>query len=465
MTEPTSQELVEQFAAGDGDAADAIFDRYVERLVALARTRIGGKLRRRLDPEDVVQSAYRSFFLHARKGEYWVEHTGGLWRLLARVTLNKLYGQIEKQTAAKRSIHQEAANATHLAEIATRDPSIAEMVAATEQLTRIMRGLTEDERGVLTLTLQGQGPAEIAAGMGKSERTVRRWLAEARKQFERQLLASAERRQATAAVAMPTPAAPLRFGDFVFEQLLGAGGMGKVYRATDQRSGRKVAIKSLHKTRQDDARTVTQFVQEAQILTQLRHPNLVGVEGLGRFPAGGYFMVMELIEGTDLQSVLESGPLTVSEAIAIVSAISRGVEHAHQHGIIHCDLKPANVLMGNEGRIAVADFGFACILSHGVTASAHPVGGTMGYVAPEVLAMQDPATPAADVFALGALLWTLVDGKVPSGREEVCASSEDLQSIVAICRRCLDERPASRFATMGEMRAALDALQDEWRVG
>ena len=89
----------------------------------------------------------------------------------------------------------------------------------------------------------------------------------------------------------------------------------------------------------------------------------------------------------------------------------------------------------------------------------------MGYVAPEVLAMQDPATPAADVFALGALLWTLVDGKVPSGREEVCASSEDLQSIVAICRRCLDERPASRFATMGEMRAALDALQDEWRVG
>ena len=112
MSDPKSHELLDQFLAGNSEAAAAIFDRYVERLLALARTRIGVKLRRRVDPEDVVQSAYRSFFVHAQNSEYQLDRSGDLWRLLARTTMNKLYGQIEKQTAAKRSIDREVAEDT-----------------------------------------------------------------------------------------------------------------------------------------------------------------------------------------------------------------------------------------------------------------------------------------------------------------------------------------------------------------
>src|SRR6187401_772610 len=102
-----SQELLQRVEAGDSEAATAIFDRYVERLLALARTRVGAKLRRRIDAEDVVQSAYRSFFVHAVNHEYTLGEVGDLWRLLARITLNKLYSQVEKHTAARRNVHSE----------------------------------------------------------------------------------------------------------------------------------------------------------------------------------------------------------------------------------------------------------------------------------------------------------------------------------------------------------------------
>ena len=107
MSEPKSNELLNKYQAGQSEAAAAIFDRYVDRLIALARARIGPKLKRRVDPEDVVQSAYRSFFVHAKNQEYRLARSGDLWRLLASTTLNKLYGQIERQTAEKRSIDRE----------------------------------------------------------------------------------------------------------------------------------------------------------------------------------------------------------------------------------------------------------------------------------------------------------------------------------------------------------------------
>ena len=102
MSKLNSQQLLEMYQAGENEAATVLFDRYVARLIALARSRIGARLRRRIDPEDVIQSAYRSFFVHARVGEYQLQKTGDLWRLLAGITLHKLYGQIEKHTAGKK---------------------------------------------------------------------------------------------------------------------------------------------------------------------------------------------------------------------------------------------------------------------------------------------------------------------------------------------------------------------------
>jgi len=173
---------------GQSEAANAIFDRYVARLIALAGSRIGSKLRRRVDAEDIVQSAYRSFFVHAKGDEYQLNKTGDLWRLLASITLHKLYGQIEKHIAAKRSIdHEDPTDLATAAAIAP-EPSAEEVVAIVEELRLVIQDLPPEERLILTASLQGQDNIEISRSVEKSERTVRRLLASAKRKIEQRLL-------------------------------------------------------------------------------------------------------------------------------------------------------------------------------------------------------------------------------------------------------------------------------------
>jgi RNA polymerase sigma factor (sigma-70 family) len=461
MSEPESNELVNRYLAGQSDAATAIFERYLERLLALARSRISPRLKRRVDPEDVVQSAFRSFFVHAKNQEYQLARSGDLWRLLASTTLNKLYGQIEKQTAAKRNILREADDETLLAQLAVREPTIAEVVAVGEQLRLILDGLSPDERLVITATLQGQSIDEIGKSIGKSARTVRRLLAQARQQFEERLLrheVPTGPKTGIRSSQVVEPLAPLRFSDYVLEQLLGAGGMGKVYRATDKRSGKTVAVKALHKSRQGDDRAVARFVQESQILAKLQHPNIVGVEGLGRFPSGGFFIVMDFVAGTDLQTRLASRPLPLAEAMAIVKDVANAVQHAHEQGIVHCDLKPGNVLVDHHQHVFVTDFGFAFMLADPGHLKSQSVGGTAGYLPPEVIRSASQPTVAADIFALGVLLWTLVTGRQPSGPDSLRSDDTRLSRIEPICRRCLAENPRDRYSSASDFSAALAEL-------
>ena len=457
-----SHELLKQYQEGRSEAATAIFDRYVERLLALARSRIGSRLKRRIDPEDVVQSAYQSFFVHARNREYQLARSGDLWRLLASTTLNKLYGQIEKQTAAKRTVDRETGDDRALADLGTPEPTVAEVVAVGEQLKLIIDGLSRDERVVLMSTLQGQSIAEISRVIDRSERTVRRLLAQARVQFEERLLGAGAPRRAGAADVRPRarpPEAPLKFSDYLLRELLGSGGMGKVYRATDRRSGKTVAVKALHKARQSDQRAVDQFVQEAQILGKLQHDNIVGVQGLGQFPAGGYFIVMDFVDGSDLERRLADGPLPVSEVVAIAKQVARAVQYAHNNGVVHCDLKPANVLLDNEQRVFVTDFGFAFRLTGGATQTGAGVGGTEGYIAPEVLRAQSRPTRAADIYGLGVMLWTLATGKRPGRCGTVRAEHPTLAQLDAICRRCTADDPDRRYRDVAELIRALGDLE------
>lgn len=461
MSEPTSHELLTDFQAGQSEAATIIFNRYVERLLALARNRIAPKLRRRLDPEDIVQSAYRSFFVHARNEEYQLSRAGDLWRLLASITLNKLHGQIEKQTAAKRTIERETPDEFAIANLNCHEPTVIEVIAVGEQLNLILNGLSPDERLVLASTLQGQSIEEIGRLIGKSERSVRRLLERAKRQFERRLLktdVSAKNNRANRAQIIE-PQAPLKFTDYKLEQLLGSGGMGKVYRATDKRSGKTVAVKALHKARLYDSRAVANFVQEAQILAQLRHKNIVGLQGLGCFPAGGYFIVMDYVAGADLQSRLEEGPLPLDAVLPIVSQIASAVQHAHDHGIVHCDLKPANVLIDNYNQVFVTDFGFAFIVAGASQATEVSIGGTAGYMAPEVLQFQSQPTRAADIYALGVLLWKLATGKLPKDRDCVQTQDKALGPLVSICRKCLAENPGERYRNVTSLIRDIGKLQ------
>lgn len=177
-----AQELLARWQAGDERAAEELFRQYADRLIGLARSRLSTRLSGRVDAEDVVQSAYRSFFADARAGGYRVERGGDLWRLLVSITLHKLQDQVDRHTADKRSVDMERSFGSEDSmagirpQLLSRDPSPLEAATLTDELEQAMRPLQSGERRMLELRLQGYNHEEIAGAMDCSERTVIRTL-------------------------------------------------------------------------------------------------------------------------------------------------------------------------------------------------------------------------------------------------------------------------------------------------
>ena len=457
MSKINSQELLRLYRTGNNDAATAIFERYVNRLIGLVRTRLGPKLKRRIDAEDVVQSAYRSFFIHAKDDQYQLAKAGDLWSLLASITLHKLHRQAEKQTAAKRSVQREAPDESADSNFCALEPSAAEVVGVAEELQLVIDQLAPIERQVLTSMLQGRSLEETSIVIGKSPRTARRLLAEVQRKIERRLM-NHENVAQTRQCPVTEPHVTLRYADYVIEQLIGSGGMGKVFRAIEKSTGKKVAIKALHKSRQSDERAIAQFVQEAGILAQFQHPNIVGVKGLGRFPSGGYFSVMDFVDGTDLERRIESDPMPLCEIVRIVKDVAAAVQYAHDQGVVHCDLKPGNVLISTKGHVRVTDFGFAFLVTRASEASKNLIGGTTGYIAPEILQRESQPTPAADIYALGMLMKTLMTRNSPESAESLCQGNADGAIASAISYRCLSREPSKRYQSASDVIEALEGL-------
>jgi RNA polymerase sigma factor (sigma-70 family) len=177
----TSAELLRGHAAGDEEISAELFNRYVDRLIRLARQRLAPRIARRIDPEDVVQSAYRSFFAAAGEGRFVLERSGDLWRLLAGIMLNKLYRQVERNTAKKRDVSKECGidaedSFSVRPEILSREPSPAEAVALADEVELLLRGFEPLHRQVIELRLQGYLVEEIATETQRTQRTVLRVL-------------------------------------------------------------------------------------------------------------------------------------------------------------------------------------------------------------------------------------------------------------------------------------------------
>lgn len=175
MTHETSIEIMARYCGGDEEAASGIFDRYVHRLTLLARSRLSPTLASRTDPEDVVLSAYRSFFIGARDGRFKLSRSGDLWRLLVSITMHKLYRHARFHQAGIRSVASEETLASpnlHL----SREPSPHEALSLADELEQFMTSLAPEERRIFELRLQDETLAEISAATGRSERTVRRIL-------------------------------------------------------------------------------------------------------------------------------------------------------------------------------------------------------------------------------------------------------------------------------------------------
>jgi RNA polymerase sigma factor (sigma-70 family) len=186
----TSFILLERYCDGDDAAADAIFARYFLRLTSLARSRLSRRLSRRTDPEDIVLSVYRSFFIDARAGRYALSRGGDLWRLLASMTKHKLLRHARHHTADCRSVDRELPlDRAEEGCYAHRgwEPSPEDAVALSDQLERVFSGLDSLGRRVLELRLQGAPLSEIAEDTGRSERTVRRALGQIRERLAKQL--------------------------------------------------------------------------------------------------------------------------------------------------------------------------------------------------------------------------------------------------------------------------------------
>lgn len=196
-----SLQLVNRYRDGDDEAAEELFARYVSRLVGLARTRISPSLKRRMDAEDVIQSVYRTFFVHAKENRYVLERSGDLWRLLVGITMNKLHRQIEFHTAGKRNFRREdsiclSRNRDLVSipvEAVAQGPSPADAAAIVEELDALLEQLESPHREILELRMQGKSVEEIAVAVARSERTVRRTLERVRNTLERQLLSNLEK--------------------------------------------------------------------------------------------------------------------------------------------------------------------------------------------------------------------------------------------------------------------------------
>jgi len=247
--------------------------------------------------------------------------------------------------------------------------------------------------------------------------------------------------------------------------VLGAGGMGTVYRATQLSLGRSVALKLLPESLAQDAQFQTRFQREADILSKLSHPSIVTVFDRGDVD-GRPYLTMELVEGTSLREVLRKGSLPQAEALVIVRAILSALEHAHGQGIVHRDIKPENVLLAPGGIVKVADFGLSRLVADDdVTrlTRTHIALGTYEYMAPEQRERSREADERSDLYATGVVLYEMIAGELPIGAFPPLSRQrgECDKRIDEIIERSLAKDPRHRYQEATQMADAVSAVLEK----
>ena len=284
-----------------------------------------------------------------------------------------------------------------------------------------------------------------------------------------------------------------RLGPYEILAPLGAGGMGEVYRATDTKLGREVAIKVLPSEVTGDAERLARFQREAHLLASLNHPNIAAIHGLEEAD-GKPFLVLELVEGEDLAERLKRGRVPIDEALEIGKQIAEGLEAAHEKGIVHRDLKPANVKLTPDGKVKVLDFGLAKAwegdsatgsssglsqsptLAHSGT-QAGVILGTAAYMSPEQ-ARGKPVDKRADIWGFGVVLFEMLTGQRLFAGDEV---SDTLASILKVepdwtllpadtprrvsdlLHRCLRKDARNRLRDIGDARIEIEETKEGGR--
>jgi serine/threonine protein kinase len=277
------------------------------------------------------------------------------------------------------------------------------------------------------------------------------------------------------------------FAHYTIAEKIGAGGMGEVFRATDSRLGREVALKMLPDAMVANPERLARFQREAKVLAALNHPGIAAIYGLesqGQRNA----LAMELVTGPDLSEKLLAGPVSVDEGLRIALQLAEAIEAAHEKGIVHRDLKPANIKINDEGRVKVLDFGLAKALADDPAGSAvdtgmsptltanmtmgHVILGTAAYMSPEQARGTD-VDKRADIWAFGVVVAEMLGGKrlfhgetVSDTLASVLKSAIELDDLPAalpsavtrLLRRCLQRDPKQRLRDIGDARIILQEV-------
>ena len=272
-------------------------------------------------------------------------------------------------------------------------------------------------------------------------------------------------------------------GHFEVTAVLGAGGMGEVYRARDTRLNRAVALKILPDAFAADPDRLARFQREAELLASLNHPNIAQIHGIEEEEDGTRALVLELVEGPTLEERIADGPLSLDDALEIAKQIADALEAAHEAGVVHRDLKPANVKMREDGTVKVLDFGLAKALDAGsgpgdphtsptLATAATRMGfivGTAAYMSPEQ-ARGRAVDRRTDVWAFGAVLFEMLTGRRAFAGDDVtgilaeviktepawATLSVDVPPAVSgVLRRCLQKDPKDRMRDIGDVRLGL----------
>jgi tRNA A-37 threonylcarbamoyl transferase component Bud32/membrane protein YdbS with pleckstrin-like domain len=251
---------------------------------------------------------------------------------------------------------------------------------------------------------------------------------------------------------------------------LGEGGMASVYAALDQRLGRRVAIKLLAENLLADPEFVQRFQHEAEYAAKLSHPNLVSVYDVGE-DGGQHYIVMELVVGRNLKDIIgERGPLPIDRIVAIAGQVLDGLAFAHEHGLIHRDIKPQNILVARDGTAKLADFGIARAVNTSSATQTAVVLGSAHYLSPEQ-ARGEAVTKQSDIYSFGVVLYEMATGRVPFEGSNLLAIAtkhihdvpvppsainKDLPPALNECiMRALAKDPLERYGTATELKQGL----------
>jgi serine/threonine protein kinase len=289
------------------------------------------------------------------------------------------------------------------------------------------------------------------------------------------------------------PLLPKSIGRYEIIRLLGRGGMGEVYLASDSALGRRVAIKILPTALQSDAKMRGRFMNEARAVAALNHPNVITIHDLATtdahdagFPPGALYLVLEYLEGEGLDEIMEKRRLSITECLDIAVQALEGLKVAHQSRILHRDVTPSNFMLAPNGHVKVLDFGLSKLLAEGARDTSRSrrhtgegmIVGTLDYLSPEQ-ALGSPLDERSDLFSFGIVFYQMLAGRHPFSGVSVTQMvakmmtkdadpwpEPDLvpESLKQIVARALKKEPSERYGSAGQMILDLMVVRRELRA-